>query len=49
MGWQAARPCADTGEPDNGMRSYRRGAAEIPAGVSVTVHEIEKGGRFVDE
>jgi len=36
MGWQAARPCADTGAPDNGMCRYRRGAAEIPAGVSVT-------------
>ena len=36
MGWQAARPCADTGAPDNGMWRYRRGAAEIPAGVPVT-------------
>jgi len=36
MGWQAARPCAETGAPVNGMCRYRRGAAEIPAGVSVT-------------
>jgi len=32
---QASRPCADTGAPNNGMCRYRRGAAEIPAGVSV--------------
>jgi len=40
MGWQAARPCADTGAPDNGMCRYRKGAAEIPAGVSVTLTAV---------
>jgi len=34
---QASRPCADTGAPNNGMCRYWKGAAEILAGVSVTV------------
>jgi len=28
MGWQAARPCADTGAPDNGMWIPERGLGD---------------------
>jgi len=40
---QASRPCADTGAPNNGMCRCRRGAAEIPAGVSVTARGLTRG------
>jgi len=35
MGWQAARPCADTGAPDNGMWIPERGLGDTD-GISVT-------------
>ena len=36
MGWQAARPCAYTGAPDNGLWIPERGLGDTD-GVSVTV------------
>ena len=43
MGWQAARPCADTGAPDNGMWIPERGLGDTD-GVSVTVNPRGLGG-----
>ena len=42
MGWQAARPCADTGAPDNGMWIPERGLGDTD-GVSVTLFNMYVG------
>jgi len=41
MGWQAARPCADTGAPDNGMWKPEGGRGDTGRGLRDALCSLE--------